>query len=231
MANKVLRKVTHCVFDMDGLLLDTERIYEEVTRQIAASFGRPYPVDVRFRVMGTTEQRSAEIAITECQLPITTNDFLKRYSQMCHERLNNVPLLEGAERLLRHLHANKIPFCLATSSGADMVELKTAQHRELFGLFNHKVCGSTDKEVVNGKPAPDIFLVAAARFGVPPKASDCLVFEDSPNGVTAANSAGMQVVMVPDPRLSQEKTSHATQVLGSLADFKPEQFGLPAFTD
>jgi len=137
----------------------------------------------------------------------------------------------GAERLLRHLHANKVPFCLATSSGADMVELKSNQHRELFSLFNHKVCGSTDKEVANGKPAPDIFLVAASRFAVPPKASDCLVFEDSPNGVTAGNSAGMQVVMVPDPRLSQEKTSHATQVLGSLADFKPELFGLPPFKD
>ncbi|XP_017116753.1 probable pseudouridine-5'-phosphatase isoform X1 [Drosophila elegans] len=231
MANKVLRKVTHCIFDMDGLLLDTERIYEEVTRQIAASFGRPYPEAVRFRVMGTTEQRSAEIAITECQLPISRTDFLKRYTKMCHERLHNVPLLEGAERLLRHLHASKVPFCLATSSGADMVELKTNQHRELFGLFDHKVCGSTDKEVANGKPAPDIFLVAASRFGVPPAAADCLVFEDSPNGVTAANSAGMQVVMVPDPRLSEEKTSHATQVLGSLADFKPEQFGLPPFRE
>ncbi|KAH8391537.1 hypothetical protein KR200_007160 [Drosophila serrata] len=231
MAKKVLRNVTHCIFDMDGLLLDTERIYEEVTRQIAASFGRPYPEATRFRVMGTTEKRSAEIAITECQLPITTSDFLKRYSQLCHERLGNVPLLEGAERLLRHLHANKVPFALATSSGADMVELKSTYHKELFALFNHKVCGSTDKEVANGKPAPDIFLVAASRFSKPAVAGDCLVFEDSPNGVTAANSAGMQVVMVPDPRLSEERCSHATQVLRSLADFKPEQFGLPPFTD
>ncbi|KAH8262563.1 probable pseudouridine-5'-phosphatase isoform X2 [Drosophila bipectinata] len=229
MANKVLRKVTHCIFDMDGLLLDTERIYEEVYRQIAASFGRPFSDAVRFQVMGCTEQRSAEITISQCQLPITQTDFLKRYTKMCHERLNHVPLLEGAERLLRHLHANKVPFALATSSGADMVELKTTDHQELFSLFNHKVCGSTDKEVANGKPAPDIFLVAAGRFPIPPDASNCLVFEDSPNGVTAANSAGMQVVMVPDERLSPEKSSHATQVLRSLEDFKPEQFGLPPF--
>lgn len=112
-----------------------------------------------------------------------------------------------------------------------MVELKSTYHKELFALFNHKVCGSTDKEVENGKPAPDIFLVAARRFAKPPAATDCLVFEDSPNGVTAANSAGMQVVMVPDPRLSEERCAHATQVLRSLADFKPEQFGLPPFTD
>ncbi|XP_017835003.1 probable pseudouridine-5'-phosphatase isoform X1 [Drosophila busckii] len=231
MASKVLRNVTHCIFDMDGLLLDTERIYEEITRQIAASFNRPYPESVRFKLMGTTEQRSAEIAVEDCKLPITVNEFLKRYHKMCGERMHDVPLLQGAERLLRHLHAHKVPFALATSSGAEMVELKTTNHRELFNLFHHRVCGSTDKEVKHGKPAPDIFLIAAARFSDKPTAENCLVFEDSPNGVTAANAAGMQVVMVPDPRLSTENTSHATQVLGSLQDFKPEQFGLPPFSN
>ncbi|XP_030382909.1 probable pseudouridine-5'-phosphatase isoform X3 [Scaptodrosophila lebanonensis] len=231
MAQKVLRNVTHCIFDMDGLLLDTEKIYEEITRQIAAAFGRPYPEAVRFRVMGTTEQRSAEIAVTECKLPLSVGEFLQRYHKLCGERLHNVPLLEGAERLLRHLHANNVPFALATSSGADMVELKTTHHRELFDLFNHRVCGSTDKDVKNGKPAPDIFLVAKDRFEDKPAAGDCLVFEDSPNGVTAAISAGMQVVMVPDPRLSKERCNNATQVLRSLEDFKPEEFGLPPFKD
>ncbi|XP_039502496.1 probable pseudouridine-5'-phosphatase isoform X2 [Drosophila santomea] len=231
MANKVLRKVTHCVFDMDGLLLDTERLYTVATEMILEPYGKAYPFEVKEQVMGLQTEPLARFMVEYYDLPMSWEEYARQQRANTEILMRNAELMPGAERLLRHLHANKIPFCLATSSGADMVELKTAQHRELFGLFNHKVCGSTDKEVVNGKPAPDIFLVAAARFGVPPKASDCLVFEDSPNGVTAANSAGMQVVMVPDPRLSQEKTSHATQVLGSLADFKPEQFGLPAFTN
>ncbi|KRJ97282.1 probable pseudouridine-5'-phosphatase isoform X1 [Drosophila yakuba] len=231
MANKVLRKVTHCVFDMDGLLLDTERLYTVATEMILEPYGKAYPFEVKEQVMGLQTEPLARFMVEHYDLPMSWEEYARQQRANTEILMRNAELMPGAERLLRHLHANKIPFCLATSSGADMVELKTAQHRELFGLFNHKVCGSTDKEVVNGKPAPDIFLVAASRFGVPPKASDCLVFEDSPNGVTAANSAGMQVVMVPDPRLSQEKTSHATQVLGSLADFKPEQFGLPAFTD
>ncbi|XP_060644961.1 probable pseudouridine-5'-phosphatase isoform X2 [Drosophila nasuta] len=229
MAQKVLRNVTHCIFDMDGLLLDTERIYEEVTRQIAGSYGRQYTVATRFHLMGTTDQRSAEIAIDECQLPLTVPEYLKRYHKMCSERMSNVPLLKGAERLLRHLHANKVPFALATSSGAEMVELKTRKHRELFDLFNHRVCGSSDKEVKNGKPAPDIFLIAADRFADKPEPANCLVFEDSPNGVTAGESAGMQVIMVPDSRLSPDRCSHATQVLSSLEDFQPELFGLPPF--
>ncbi|XP_052854072.1 probable pseudouridine-5'-phosphatase isoform X1 [Drosophila gunungcola] len=231
MAHKVLRKVTHCIFDMDGLLLDTERLYTVATEMILEPYGKAYPFEVKERVMGLQTEPLSRFMVEHFELPISWEEYARQQRANAEKLMRNAQLMPGAERLLRHLHASKVPFCLATSSGADMVELKTNQHRELFGLFDHKVCGSTDKEVANGKPAPDIFLVAASRFGVSPAAADCLVFEDSPNGVTAANSAGMQVVMVPDPRLSEEKTSHATQVLGSLADFKPEQFGLPPFRE
>jgi len=75
----------------------------------------------------------------------------------------------GAERLLRHLHTNGIPIALATSSGDESVAIKTANYKELFSLFHHKVMGSSDPDVINGKPAPDIFLVAASRFEDKPK--------------------------------------------------------------
>jgi pseudouridine-5'-monophosphatase len=70
----------------------------------------------------------------------------------------------GAEKLVRHLHNNKVPICLATSSSKESYEVKTAKHKELFKLFLHIVQGSSDDEVKHGKPAPDIFLVAAGRF-------------------------------------------------------------------
>lgn len=135
----------------------------------------------------------------------------------------------GAERLLRHLYQHKIPFCLATSSGQDMVEIKITHHHEIFKLFKHRVCGSSDPEVKQGKPAPDIFLIAASRFSDKPDPSQCLVFEDAPNGVKAAHSAGMQVVMVPDERVPLEMCSLATQRILSLEDFHPELYGLPPF--
>lgn len=223
------RKVSHCIFDMDGLLLDTEKIYERILGDLCKSYNSPYPWATRLRVLGTTEQRCVSIIVNDLKLPCSVDEFLKKFREKQLHELGGAPLLKGAERLVRHLHQHNIPIALATSSGADSVEVKTRHHQELFALFNHKVMGSSDAEVKEGKPAPDIFLVAAKRFPDSPKPDQCLVFEDAPNGVTAGISAGMQVVMVPDPHISEEQRKDATLVLSSLEEFKPELFGLPAF--
>merc|ERR1712071_78080 len=138
-------------------------------------------------------------------------------------------LLLGAERLLRHLHSKGVPIALATSSSRENFELKTRQHAEVFSLFSHIVTGSSDPDVKRGKPAPDIFLTCASRFPTSVEPHQCLVFEDAPNGVTAARAAGMQVVMVPDARMDPLMTSHATHVIKSLEEFQPELFALPPF--
>ena len=135
----------------------------------------------------------------------------------------------GAERLVRHLSAHAIPMAVATSSLRRHFLLKSQSHAEIFGLMQAIVTGD-DADVLNGKPAPDIFLAAAKRLSPPPHAvGSVLVFEDAPNGVTAAVAAGMPVVMVPDPRVSAEDRQAATQVLKSLVDFDPAEWGLPPF--
>jgi pseudouridine-5'-monophosphatase len=118
---------------------------------------------------------------------------------------------------------------LATSSSKESVEVKISHYTELFSVFNHKVCGSSDPEVKFGKPAPDIFLLAAKRFPGSPDPKNCLVFEDAPNGCKAAKAAGMQVVMVPDSHVTEKQKEDATVVLKDLMHFKPEEFGLPPF--
>lgn len=137
--------------------------------------------------------------------------------------------MKGGERLIRHLYEHNIPFCVGSSSGGPATELKFRGRPDISKLFSHFVTGSTDPEVKNGKPAPDIFLIAANRFKDNPDPSKCLVFEDSPNGVEAARTANMQVVMVPESFIPDEKRAKATIVLKSLQDFQPELFGLPEF--
>ncbi|CAF4896638.1 unnamed protein product [Pieris macdunnoughi] len=229
LSTKNVRQVTHCIFDMDGLLLDTEQVYKKMITQLCANYGHQYTNELMMKVLGGTEQRLSEILCKELKLPISPKEFRDQLLVLGDTMLANAPLMDGAERLIRHLHSSKVPFAVATSSSARSVDTKIASYKELFSYFNHMVMGSTDREVKFGKPHPDIFLVAAARFPDKPDPSKCLVFEDSPHGVTAGISAGMQVVMVPDPHLNKMLTTHATIVLPSLAKFQPEIFGLPPF--
>lgn len=229
--SKSLTPVTHCIFDLDGTLIDTESVYQKVFRDICKSFGKDYTVDVQMKVLGTTKETSAQTMITELGLPVSLKELLDILDGICPKLVTTLDLMPGVEKLVRHLHATNIPFCIATSSGQDMAELKMSSRKELFNLFHHKVYGGTDQEVLHGKPAPDIFLIAANRFPDKPEPNKCLVFEDSPNGVRAGVLANMQVVMTPDKLVKDELRKEATIVLNSLEEFQPEMFGLPKYSN
>ncbi|KAI4377679.1 hypothetical protein MLD38_015266 [Melastoma candidum] len=135
----------------------------------------------------------------------------------------------SARRLVRHLHAKGIPIAVATGSTKQHFELKTQRHEEIFSFMHHIVNGE-HPEVKRGKPAPDVFLAAAKRFeGESVNPGSVLVFEDAPAGVNPTKSAGMYVVMVPDPRLDSSLYGLADHVLKSQLDFDPTEWGLPPF--
>lgn len=143
--------------------LDTEPVYEKVFQEVTTKYGKKLTPEVRIKLLGSTERRSCDICVNDLNLKVSLDDFIKDFSELSQQRLPDVDLMPGAERLVRHLHANKIPICVATSSSEESVKVKTAKHMELFKLFNHITKGS-DSEVKQGKPAPDIFLLAASRF-------------------------------------------------------------------
>lgn len=225
------RKVTHCLFDMDGLLLGTSQLYTQIMKKILEEQGStvPHTNEFKLTVMGTQALEGAKKAINHFKLSMTPEEAVARQHELALEVMSKVDVLPGVEKLLRHLSAHKIPMALATSSGEAMYKIKTSRHTELFDLFDHKVYGSSDDEVVHGKPAPDIFIVAAQRFPDKPHPSQCLVFEDAPNGVQAAIAAGCQVVMVPPPFVTEEMRKEATLTIDSMEQFKPELFGLPPY--
>ncbi|KAH8377803.1 hypothetical protein KR093_007226 [Drosophila rubida] len=225
---KCLQRVTHCIFDNDGTLMDTEKQYETAVSNLLRPYGKTYSYDLKMQCMGKPTKVSTRFLIDELKLPIDADTFEQMFNDEVHRQMSNVGLMPGVKDLLVHLHRHHVPMCVATSADRKVFVHKASSHCQLMAAFRHFVCGD-DAELVHGKPSPDIFLLAASRFKPRPKPQCCLVFEDSPIGLQAALAAGMQVAMIPDPRVPEEKTKGATLVLPTIAAFQPELFGLPPY--
>ncbi|KAG2491263.1 hypothetical protein HYH03_010468 [Edaphochlamys debaryana] len=226
-------KITHVLFDMDGLLLDTEGAYTIAQEKVLAPLGKAFTWELKAGMMGRGALEAAEWLLGRLGVgpeQMTPQQFLDQRGALLEAEFTVVPLLPGAERLVRHLAAAGVPMAVATGSGRGQFDHKTQQHRELFGLFSHVVTGDM---VAKAKPDPAIFLQALATFpqAPPPDPACVLVFEDAPNGVEAALAGGLRVVMVPTSGMPPHLWSGtgANQFLPSLEDFKPEEWGLPPF--
>ncbi|CAH1184051.1 unnamed protein product [Phyllotreta striolata] len=227
MTDKI--KVTHVIFDLDGVILETESIFAKIGEEIAEEYGKQYTEDMKVKVMGTPEPESIRIMMEELKLPITREEFVEKYITKVNLYTQSPELMPGVEELIRHLHCSGVPLAVATSSNQDQFRTKTQNYKDLMSLFEHVVCSGTDPEVQKGKPHPDVFQVAAKRFPGKPCPCKVLVFEDSPNGVAAAKTAGMRVVMIPNPTLPEDNPwrKRADQVIPTFYDLKLEMFDLP----
>jgi pseudouridine-5'-monophosphatase len=221
-----LRSVTHILYDMDGLLLDTEPFYTEVTQAIVGRYGYTFEWSLKSRMIGKKAADSARILVDALQLPLTPEDYLRERESLLAALFPTAQAMPGARRLTGHLAMHRIPQAIASSSHQPEFDLKITQHRDWFGCFQCVVLGD-DPAVKKGKPAPDIFLAAAERMGAAP--AKCLVFEDAPSGVEAARAAGMAVVAVPNPAMSADAFRDANQILASLESFDPAFWGLPGY--
>ena len=180
------------IFDMDGLLIDSERIALSVFQRTCEDFALGNQFDLYIKVLGTNKA-TAEAIIDEC-LPsfVNRNEFAacfeERYST---ETRTAVPLLKGVVNLLDYLEANNIPKAVATSTDTD----RALEKLEKSGILHRFSTVTGGDQIVNGKPSPDIYLKAAASIAVDPLR--CLALEDSPNGVKAGLSANMHVIQIP----------------------------------
>jgi len=182
-----------CLFDLDGLLLDTEPLHARAWRDAARHFGTQLQPSQLLSLRGRRRHDCAQQVLHwirddggACEGP----EALLAIRQPIAERLlAAAPPMQGAESLIRRCHELALPMALATSSSRAAVGLKAAPHPWL-ALIGTRVHGD-DPDLRAGKPAPDAFLLAASRLSVEPTA--CWAFEDSPAGAQAAVAAGCRV--------------------------------------
>jgi pseudouridine-5'-monophosphatase len=215
------RRSTHVIFDMDGVLLDTERLYTQATQQIVGRFGKTFDWSVKGNMIGRPALDSARYLVEALALPLTAEAYLEERAVIFEELMPTAAPMPGAQDLTEALVARGVPIAVASSSSRAMFELKTTRHREWFSTFNAVILGD-DPRVRRGKPAPDIFLVAAEALGANPR--DCLVVEDAPAGVHAARAAGMRVVAVPDVGMDRCHFTDADLVVSTLEEIDVSAF-------
>ena len=172
------------LFDMDGVIFDSERALRAVWLELAAEQGLGDMERVYARCLGVTREVTGSILREEYGEDFPWEAF--------REETGRLPLKPGAREILRALGERGAPLALASSTQRALV-LRELEEAGLLPFFDAVVCGD---EVRRSKPEPEIFLTAAARLGAEP--GRCFVIEDSFNGVRAGHAAGMRVLMVPD---------------------------------
>ena len=180
------------IFDMDGLLIDTERLFQAVWREMAAEQGVTLDPAFPAAICGTTGADTE--AVIRSRLPmVEPRPFIIEANRRVREiEKRYVPLKPGAEEILAGLKGQGFRIAVASSSPMEMIR-HNLDFTGLAGYFHELVSGL---DYPLGKPHPDIFLGAAERLGLPP--AECYVFEDSLNGVEAGIAAGCFTVMIPD---------------------------------
>ncbi len=180
------------IFDMDGLLLDTERVCMRIFKEACVTLELPFYEDIYLSIIGRNPAGIEQIFRKAYGVDYERlhDEWRKNYNAVVKHQA--IPVKPGVLELLEWLKGNDIPTAVATSTVNDVAKKKLA----LAGLDQYFDCLTTGCEVSHGKPDPEIYLLAASRLNIDPTL--CLAFEDSNNGVRSAFGAGMITYQIPD---------------------------------
>lgn len=206
------------IFDMDGLLFDSEIYWERARRSYAGDRGCDWTNADELACKGKNSPEWALAIKQRCQLPESLPEIIAAVSDRMRDLYTeHLPLLPGAVQTVQQL-ASEYPLGLASSSPQELIEFAL----DLAGIRNCFSALASSDQVEYGKPSPDVFFLAARRLGEQP--SNITVFEDSGAGIRAARAARMKVIAVPNEHYPppEEDLKLADHVLSSLHDFQPD---------
>jgi HAD superfamily hydrolase (TIGR01509 family) len=203
------------IFDLDGVLADSEPWWNEIDAKLLAEYSVKYRGEYHSNVLGVSYQVAVEFYKKKFGLSVPTEEMMRRRAQIAVEFFaNRVGIFPSAKEVLQELRRMNLRLAVATSSVSASARPFLDRH-QLTVFFDVIVTGD---EIERGKPAPDIYLRAAEKLGV--SANDCLVVEDALSGITAAKAANMRVAAIPDRRFvdPHEYEKEADYVLGNLSE-------------
>jgi HAD superfamily hydrolase (TIGR01509 family) len=203
------------IFDLDGVLADSEPWWNQIDAKLLAEYGVSYRGEYHRNVLGVSYRLAVEFYKNAFHISASTEELMRRRGEIATDFFaNRVGLFPSAKMTLEQLREMKLPLAVATSS----VSASARPLLDRTGIRSLLSVVITGDEVQQGKPHPDIYLRAAKKLGISPEA--CLVIEDSLAGIAAGKAANMRVAAIPDRRFvdPQEYEKEANYLLGSLSE-------------
>lgn len=204
------------IFDMDGVIIDSEPFHYKIFKEyIRDQFDLAISDEEYSTFIGTTNYHIYATLQKKYEFPGDIDTIIGEYEEKCLQYLLSGAAerpIKGVDVLVKNIHQNKIKLALASSSPKEVINIVLSMFN-IDQFFDVKVSG---QEVENSKPAPDIFLRAAKLLSVCPE--ECLVFEDSRNGVVAAKAAGMKCIGYYNPNSGNQDLSRADKIIENFAE-------------
>jgi HAD superfamily hydrolase (TIGR01509 family) len=206
------------VFDLDGVLVQSEELWDEARRGLASDAGVEWPDDATEAMMGMSSKEWSQYMHDEVGVPDPPEEINRKVLAWVEKRYReDLPWIPGAQEAVRRMAAH-YPLGLATSSNREIIDIVV----EVGGFEDLLQVTVSSEEVERGKPAPDVYLEATTRMRVDPRRSAAI--EDSTNGLLAAKAAGMRVIAIPNDAHppAAKGLAAADVVLDSIGDLTPE---------
>ncbi|WP_160687896.1 HAD family hydrolase [Clostridium sp. C2-6-12] len=202
------------IFDMDGVIIDSEPIHFEVDMKTMKDFGCSISKEELNKYVGTTNEYMFTDIKNKYKLDKSAEEIINYRCELVKRKVieSDLEPIEGIKNLLINLKDKNIPAAIASSSPRDFIEVVVSK----FGIENYFSCILSGEEVENGKPAPDIYVETAKKLGILPE--ECVVIEDSKNGVLAAKKAGMKCIGFKNANSGNQDLSNADFIVNSIVE-------------